>query len=259
MSYDYHEPTTPDDSDAETPFDTEPPHIPVTNRLLGADVLGEDVPTETTDDSIATQIRYRSSNGDPIFGFLLALALSIGLTPMLPFNADLRYTVAWGALAGVGVLSWLLGSADRIGQEEPENLVWGVVFGLLVGAPFLLFGAGVLARTSRLIFPEMEAGTVLAFVIFVIPLAETLFFRSVMQRNLEFYISGALSGVWSIILFFPVMWEEVLTGPAVAVVIGIIFLTINMLFAYVRERNGLAAAWVCQIVTLLLLIFVPFL
>jgi membrane protease YdiL (CAAX protease family) len=202
---------------------------------------------------------YRGGTGDPAFGFLLALALSIGLTPMLPENADLRYTLAWSALAGVSVLGWLLGSAERIGQEQPEDLAWGIGFGLLGGVLFLLFGNNILREASHLIFPATSVGTLLAYLIFVMPLAETLFFRGILQQNLEFYIVGVLAGVWNIILFFPVMWGAVLQAPAVAVVIAIALLTMNLLYSYVRDRNGLAAAWLCQIVGVLLTMFVPFL
>lgn len=222
---------------------------------LGADLIADDGTDENDDSAIIP--RYRGGTGDPAFGFLLAVALSIGLIPMLPENADLRYTVAWGALAGVSVLGWLLGSADRIGQEDPVDLVWGIGFGLLSGALFLLFGSDVLRRAAYLIFPQMSFGTVLAYLVFVMPLAETLFFRGVLQKNLEFYIVGTLSGVWNIILFFPVMWGEILEAPAVAVVIAVLLLTLNMLYSYVRERNGLAAAWLCQIVGVLMTMFVP--
>lgn len=223
---------------------------------LGADLIPDDTPDEQNE---TTMPGYRGGTGDPAFGFLLALALSIGLIPMLPENADLRYTVAWGALAGVSVLGWLLGSADRIAQEDPLDLIWGVGLGLLAGGLFLLFGSDVFRRTAHLIFPQMSIGTILAYLVFVMPLAETLFFRGIMQKNLEFYIVGGLSGIWNIILFFPVMWTEVLEAPAVAVVIGIAFITMNMLYSYVRERNGLAAAWLCQIVGVLLMVFLPFL
>jgi hypothetical protein len=55
------------------------------------------------------------------------------------------------------------------------------------------------------------------------------------------------------------MWADVLKAPAVALVIAIAFITMNLLYSYVRERNGLAAAWLCQIVGLLMTIFIPFL
>jgi hypothetical protein len=209
--------------------------------------------------------RYRG--GDPLFGFLLAIALSIGLTPVLPAQADLRYTLAWGALALVSVLAWLLGNADRIGQEDPVDLAWGVGFGLILSVPFALFFEDTLFQpATRLMFPEPgradgldTAGTVLAFLIFVKPLAETLFFRGLMQRQLEFWVVGALATVWSVTLFFPVMWGEILEAPAVGLFLGVVLLAMNMLYSYVRDRNGLAAAWVCQITTGLILFFIPFL
>ncbi|MCA9915671.1 MAG: hypothetical protein KC496_20090, partial [Anaerolineae bacterium] len=82
--------------------------------------------TEQQPEETAPETTYRGSGGDPIFGFLLALAVSIGLIPTLPTNADLRYTLAWGALAGVGVIAWLLGNAERITLETPDKLAWGV-------------------------------------------------------------------------------------------------------------------------------------
>ena len=69
---------------------------------------------------------------------MIAAALSIGLTPLLPDNADLRYTLAWGALSGVSVLTWLLGHMERIGNERPENIGWGVLYGLMLGIPFMV-------------------------------------------------------------------------------------------------------------------------
>ena len=262
----YYDPNLQDPSDDDA-FEDELYDLPSTaNRpqylRLGADALPPAVPeaSETADPEESTKnTGYRSTTGDPTFGFLLALAISIGLTPMLPDLSDLRYTLAWGALAAVGVLGWLLGNAERIGQEQPDNVAWGVGFGLLLGAPFLLFGADILERATLLIFPGMTAGSLLAYLVFVMPLAETLFFRSMLQQQLEFYIVGLLATFWNIALFFPVMWGEILTAPAVSVIIVIALLMMNMLYSYVRERNGLAAAWITQIVAGLLMVFVPFL
>ncbi|MBC7812226.1 MAG: hypothetical protein H7175_13810, partial [Burkholderiales bacterium] len=49
-------------------------------------------------------VAYRGAANDPAFGYLIALALSIGLTA-LPNSADLRYTLAWSVLALFGVLA----------------------------------------------------------------------------------------------------------------------------------------------------------
>jgi len=200
---------------------------------------------------------YRSGANDPFFGLLIALAVSIGMAGLLPAQADLRYTVVLGVLAAISVVTWLLGTFDHITHEKPENLAWGVGFGLIFSVPFTLFFFDTLSRASRLIFPDTGGGALLAYLVFVFPLAETLFFRGIIQRSLEFWATGLVAGLWSMVLFFPVMWGAIVEAPAGALFLLIALLSINMLYSYVRERNGLAAGWLCQIVTGLLIFFLP--
>ncbi|MGB1289378.1 MAG: hypothetical protein ACPG7F_22770, partial [Aggregatilineales bacterium] len=82
-------------------------------------------------------------------------------------------------------------------------------------------------------------------------------FRGLLQRQLDFYYVGALGTVWSLVLFFPVMWADVLDSPAVAIFLGVALLMMNMMYSYARDRNGLAAAWLTQITASLLLLFFP--
>ena len=188
--------------------------------------------------AIARRTYYRGA-GDPLFGFIIAAALSVGLTPLLPDSVELRYTLAWGALAGVSVLSWLLGSMERIGQESPENLGWGILYAVLLGIPFLVFLSRiVLAPAADHLFPGMSSGSLLAFLVFVMPIAETLFFRGLLQGQLAFWLVGLLATIWSIVLFFPVMWGALTELPAVTSVIVILQLMMNLLYVYVRKRNG---------------------
>lgn len=212
---------------------------------------------ETLADTDEASPSYRGSSADPAFGFVLAIALSVGLIPLLPVNADLRYTIVWGTLAGVGVLGWLLGNADRIGQETPDNVGWGIAFGVMVSVPFMVFFTAEFGAASRLMFPEFGIGTVLAYLVFVMPLAETLFFRGSIQRRLDFWIVGGLGGIWSVILFFPVMWSRLSDAIAVAIFLAISLFVLSMMYSYVRLRNGLAAAWICQITANLILFFIP--
>jgi hypothetical protein len=212
------------------------------------------------------EVRPRSygARSDPTFGYLVGMALSIGLTPILPYNADLRLVVAWSVLAGIGVLTWLVGDTERIADEAPENLIWGVVFGLILAAPLLLVGGGALTTTVERLFRTgiegeiraLSAGAVLTLVVFVMPLAETLFFRGLMQRGRPFWIVGILGSLWSMALFFPMI--EVARFPAIALIIGTALTLMNLIYGYVRARNGLAAAWLCQITINLLLLFVPY-
>lgn len=225
---------------------------------LSDDYIYEDDSEATTEDSQPVKT-YRGGGADPTFGFVLAVALSVGLIPLLPINADMRYTIAWGALAVVSVIGWLLGNTDRIGQEQPENVAWGIAFGVMVSVPFMIFFIDQFRSASHLMFPEFGTGTVLAYLVFVMPLAESLFFRGSMQKRLDFWVVGGLAGLWNIILFFPVMWDVLLEFVFVAVFLSIALITLNMMYSYVRERNGLAAAWICQITASLILFFVPYL
>ncbi len=216
------------------------------------------VPSEHTTGATTSQSRNTAS--DPLFGFMIAAALSVGLTPLLPDNADLRYTLAWGALSGVSVLTWLLGDMERIGPEGPENLGWGVLYGLMLGIPFMVvLRQAILEPTTNRMFPEMTAGSLLAFLVFVMPISETLFFRGLLRRQLPIWIVGFLATLWNIVLFFPVMWQSVTQFPAVTAVLVIILLLMNMTFVFVRERNGLASSWLCQIVANLIILYIPFL
>lgn len=208
--------------------------------------------------------RYRGANSDPAFGYLLALALIIGLTPLIPQHGDLRYVIGWGALALFGVLAWLFGAGEKIGQEKVENVAWGVIFALIVAAPLLLVGGSPLSTTVRLMFQtgiagdvrSLSPGAVAAFLIFVMPLGETLFFRGILQARQPFWVTGVLASVWSILLFFPML--DVGNYPVIAVIIGTALVLMNLIYSYVKQRNGLAAAWVCQITVNIVLLLVPY-
>jgi len=234
------------------------------------DPFTEIPPTESPDfdDEERAPVRaapsYRGSSNDPTFGYLITLALAVGLIPALPANGDMRYTLVWAVMAGFGVLGWLFSNMQRIEQEFPENVAWGIIFGIIVGAPLLLVGGSALTTTVvRLFSVETEgalrvlpAGVVLAYLVFVMPVAETLFFRGLMQERRPFWLVGALSTVWSLVLFAPML--DLLNFPGVAILIGIALLLMNMIYSYVRERNGLAAAWLCQITVNILVLFMPF-
>jgi hypothetical protein len=204
-------------------------------------------------------VAYRGATSDPTFGYLIALALTIGLTPLIPENTDLRYTLLWAVVAAFGVLAWLLGNGTHIGHETLENLGWGVAFGVIVGAPFLAFGGSTLTTAVQLIFENMTTGVVLAYLLFVMPMAETLFFRGTLQAKRPFWLVGLASTLWSVLVFFPVFWTNIGRFPAVAVVIGTALLMMNLIYSYVCRRNGMAAAWLCQIVVNVVLVFLPFL
>lgn len=223
------------------------------------EVLEEDFSFLSKQAHLVGRSAYREANRDALFGMLLAGAIAVGLIPMLPANIDFRYTLAWGVMAGFSVLGWLLGNASRINEEKIENLAWGAAFGVLLSLPFILFGLDILASASKLMFAGMGIGTILAYLIFVQPLAETLFFRGQLQNQMPIIGVIGAATLWQAVLFLPVMWGALIEGPAVAIVILLALLIMNTLYSYVQVRNGLAAAWVCQIVVGVGMWFIPLL
>lgn len=217
------------------------------------------LPTEAvTDELDSDELRpARTRGNDPAFGLILGFAVSIGLAPLIGTgDPSLRYTLSWGVLAAFGVLAWLLGSLEPIGEEKPDTLVWGVGFGLLIGVPLMLFGGGTLTATVRRAFGMMTAGEMLAYALFVMPIAETLFFRGLLHGSRPFWMVGLIASAWSMVLYLPLL--EVGSYPLVAVVICVMLVMLNVMYGYVRQRNGLAAAWICQIVANVLVLFLPF-
>jgi hypothetical protein len=67
---------------------------------------------------------------------------------------------------------------------------------------------------------------------------------------------GLMASAWSIVLYLPML--DVVNFPLVAVVICLVLVMLNVMYGYVRNRNGLAAAWVCQVVANVLVLFLPF-
>ncbi|MCU0465047.1 MAG: hypothetical protein MUF38_10820 [Anaerolineae bacterium] len=199
----------------------------------------------------------RPRGSDPAFGLVLGFAVSIGLAPLVGTgDPSLRYTLSWGVLAAFGVLAWLLGGLEPVGEERPETLVWGVGFGLLIGVPLMLFGGGTLNATVQRAFGTMTPGELLAYALFVMPIAETLFFRGILHGSRPFWMVGLIATAWSIVLYLPLL--DIGNFPLVAAVICVMLVMLNVMYGYVRNRNGLAAAWICQIIANVFVLFLPF-
>lgn len=259
----------PDDEDSDDslhPFSRrdDQPIIRRIRRDRGLIVEDDSAPADDAPPPAPVRVTARAANTDPTFGLLICFALNIGLAALGPAYGDLRFMAAWSALALFGVGAWLIGSTVRVGSERVENLAWGVVFGVLVGAPLLVVGGRTLSATTALIFrtgtetglTTLSLGAVLALVVFVMPLGETLFFRGLLQTGRPFWLAGAAASVWSVLLFFPMV--ETAQYPLIAVLTGSALVLMNVMYSYVCQRNGLAAAWLCQITINLLVFVIPF-
>ncbi len=211
---------------------------------------------DEADASSEVPVTDRRARNDPTFGYLIALALALGLAALPPDQHDLRYTILWLLPALFGVLAWLFGDTERVYEDTPENVAWGLAFALIIATPLLAVGGSTLSATVHALFLGMSQGTLLAYLIFVMPLAETLFFRGVLQQERSFWTVGLMGTLWGALVFLPLVHVD--TFPFIGFLIVLVLAMTNLTYSYVRQRNGMAAAWVCQIVVNLVLIFIPF-
>lgn len=208
---------------------------------------------------VERQERYQMQReADPIIALMVVGAISVGITP---FDALVRYVVLWALLGMAGLVAYVLGSSQRIAQTSVNDLLAGLTFGGWIGVPLMIVLGTPLAQISDRMFDAGDASTtvintwIFMAMVFVQPAADTLFFRGAMQQFRSLLATTFFATIWTLLLFFPHMQLQNASG--VAVTLAVFFSFLNFLYSYVRVRNGLAAAWVCQIVTGTLLWFMP--
>lgn len=239
------------------------PMLPLDRRRLRAGHPPQAIPLsdeerEGQGDDAPDVSRSTRQDLDPVLGYILVMALSVGLTPL---QANLRYVILWACLAVMGGMAFMLGSGIRFKVNDPGDLVWGIGLGLLAGGSLFMVGADTLATASERLFNTGQPDSTLVdtwvfqAMVFVMPLSETLFFRGAMQRAHPIQVVTLLSTSWSMLMFFPNLglgdtW-------VVGVVMGTALLLVNFLYSYVNHRNGLAASFLCQVIAGALLLLVP--
>lgn len=195
---------------------------------------------------------------DPIFGLMVITAVGIGL---LPLDANVRYVVLWILLGGLGLAGYIVGNSARLSDTSPDDMRIGIGLGIVIGLPMMILVGQALAKISERMFDvsqvpyEIMDTWVLMAVGFVIPAVETLYFRGVLQQVHNLALTALVATGWSMLLFYPHM--SLGNAPSIAVSMGLFFGLLNFLYGYVRHRNGLAAAWSCQIVAGTLIWFLP--
>jgi hypothetical protein len=206
----------------------------------------------------ASLARHTRQDLDPVFGYVMAMALSVGLTPV---QTNLRYILLWSFLAVMGGMAFVLGSGIRMKVADPGDLLWGIGLGIFTGGALMLVGFDTLAKASERLFSAGQADNrlfdtwVFQATVFVMPIAESLFFRGAMQRVHPIPVVAVLASLWSVLMFFPNL--GIGKTPAVGLVFGTALVLLNFLYSYVNWRHGLAASFFCQIGAGTLLLLVP--
>lgn len=210
------------------------------------------------DDDTDASSRSTRQDLDPVFGYILAMALSVGLTPV---EANTRYVILWTFMAAMGGVAFLLGSGIRLKVTDPGDLLWGIGFGVFTGGALMLVGADTLSTVAERLFASGETQSpllntwIFQATVFVMPMSEALFFRGAMQRAHGIPTVALMASAWSMLMFFPHLGLQ--EAPVVGVVFTTAFVLLNFLYSYVQWRHGLAASFFCQITAGTLLLLVP--
>ncbi len=240
-------PGTPDQGEqAEVAFEDNPPQS-------GPDRTGR-TPVASASPA-ASRRRFRRWQIDPLFSYIILMGLSFGLTPLATESPNGRYAAMWALLALVVIASHVMTDGSLEVRLRSDQLLWGAGWGLIVGLPLLLVGPGLLADVSQRIFVAMPDGAVFQTIVFVMATTESAFFRGMIQESRSVLVTSGMASLWSLLLFFPTM--DVLGFPFVAVIAGTFIVLLNILYSYVRQRNGTAAAWMTQTLVSLAWLFLP--
>ncbi|MBN1200980.1 MAG: hypothetical protein JXJ20_03905 [Anaerolineae bacterium] len=253
----------------ETPGESVPPSprpmTPLDRRKLRTGHLPQAIPLsgeqpgeEWADEAGDEVLRSTREDLDPVVGYILAMALSVGLTPL---QANTRYVLLWAFMAAMGGVAFLLGSGIQLKVTDPGDLLWGTGLGIFTGGALMLVGSDTLAVASERLFNAGQPNDALLdtwvfqATVFVMPVAETLFFRGAMQRTYPVPVVALLASGWSMLMFFPNLGLS--DTPAVGVVSGTALVLLNFLYSYVGFRHGVAASFFCQVGAGTLLLVVP--
>jgi hypothetical protein len=187
---------------------------------------------------------------DPIFGYLLFWALGVGT---LSLDVEIRHLVMWLLLLVVGLAMTLVDTNRPVGPIRVLNLTWGIGLGFIVGLPLIITTARGLAQVSAALFPYSDLSALFQALVFVGPMGETLFYRGAMQNERGLITAALTAGLGSLILYLPAFSE----GIMLLVIAVTISTALAAVFGYVRTRYGLGAAYAAQVITNVMLLFIP--
>ncbi len=192
---------------------------------------------------------------DPLYAYLLYLALGLGTLYLGVLDLMERYTVLWVALIVLGVALMLTDEGVELHAPSPLSLGWGFGVGVVFSLPLMILISGGLADLSGVLFREAGAALRFQSLAIVGPLGETLFFRGVLQQRRGFAVSTLAAGLNALLFYWPAA-AGMPTYFAAAVFFSFVLAGI---YSFMRIRYGLSAALTCQITANLALFVVPYL
>ena len=203
-----------------------------------------------------SKTRARSFALDPFFSCLIFAGVGLGTLGM---RASPRLAVLWASL----LVLWILyreGKSLKLKYEYGE-IGRGLLAGVAVGVPLLLLALRPLATAIPILFVgaqqttlEQGIGTIVFLaVVLLAPLAEELFFRDILQRELGLWIAIALYAAAGLVLFLPTAGQY----PVVLLSVVGVWSVLGAMYAFLNERFGFAATLTAHTVVNLFLLYIP--
>ena len=203
-----------------------------------------------------SKTRARSFALDPFFSCLIFAGVGLGTLGM---RASPRLAVLWASL----LVLWILyreGKSLKLKYEYGE-IGRGLLAGVAVGVPLLLLALRPLATAIPILFVgaqqttlEQGIGTIVFLaVVLLAPLAEELFFRDILQRELGLWIAIALYAAAGLVLFLPTAGQY----PVVLLSVVGFWSVLGAMYAFLNERFGFAATLTAHTVVNLFLLYIP--
>lgn len=190
---------------------------------------------------------------NPLYAYLIYMALGFGTLYLGILGVIERYTILWAVLIVLGAALTLVDARPEPHTMSSASLGWGFSIGLVFSLPLLILVSRGLADLTGVLFRDASAAMMFQSLAVVGPVGETLFFRGVLQERRGFAISVAAAGLSALLLY----WPAASPTPVYLVAVVIFSTVLAGIYSFVRTRYGLGAALICQVTVNLLLLFAP--
>lgn len=186
-----------------------------------------------------------ASGREPYLLFLVFAGVGLGIVLL---DQPTRLALLWVTLVA---LSLFYRSAHRVEIIfSLPSLARGALLGLVISVPLLAFLSAQLRQFTEDLYATQDIGLLFYQICFVSAPVEEYFFRGVVQGQRGSSVGTALYAATALVYFLP---HDPLAAVLALVAMGLL----GMLYGYVRDRHGLAAAIACHVVVGFVLQVVP--
>ena len=180
--------------------------------------------------------RTLSPLAQPLYLFAVYVVVALGTVFL---DQSLRYALLWSVLV---LLSVLYRDTRALRADYTLAAVGrGTLLGLVVSAPILAFLSGHLRTAVERLYGTGDIASLLYQVCFVAAPVEEWFVRGIVQPRSGFWPSVAVSTAVGLLTF-------VTRAPVLVLALVVVYAVLtSMIYAYVRDRHGLAASIACHV------------